>query len=96
MPGTEFINLHSLKTRHGEPFAHTYKATFSNMSFVSDTYKPARDGKGLIIPFNEDTEKKRKLKELASKMNNPVAPPENNDEVIVPLGSIRVNNITPP
>lgn len=52
--GDPKVNLHSLKTRHGEPFAHVYEAEFQFMKF-----KEATDQNK---PEEKDNEVKRKGK----------------------------------
>lgn len=56
-PGTDFLNIHSLKTRHGQPFAYTYTANFSHMTFNDGVWQPPRNQNGEVIYGNATFQK---------------------------------------
>lgn len=41
--GEPYVNIHSMKTRHGEPFAHSYRGDFAKMTFIDCEYKPPQE-----------------------------------------------------
>jgi hypothetical protein len=63
MPGTDFINLHSLKNRHSAPFAHTYVANFAHMRFDESNFQPERDRHNNVVYANKDRPKTKKERE---------------------------------
>lgn len=95
MPRTSYINLHSLKTRHGEPFALSYEASFAYMSFADSAFQPDRDKKtGDVLYGTGETVKKGKKKDNEADDEEE----EENDALPPPTysGRVAVEDILPP
>jgi hypothetical protein len=90
MPGTPYMNFHSLKTRHGDHFSHSYLGDLAHMTFHESDFQPPRDNYGNVI-YGDTAKKTASKPQRAIKIEDDSLPPPRNS-----ITRVDINAIQPP